>query len=203
MVKPVKGSDLFRQMPKIQGHGSSSVLNDEQLDLLIANAPAPKYRALWTLQRYTASRISEALSLRWLDVSAGYISFRRSTTKTKQTRQLPQVEPLRKALAAYKEEWAKEWGWTPRGQEILFYGPYSTTTPLSRQSADQALRDTCQKLGFFGVSTHVFRRSLAQRCVNNGVPLRTVQSITGHKNLGSLSSYLDATPEQIASAIYS
>ena len=188
-------------MPKIQGHGSSSVLTDSQLDLLIANAPHPKYACLWQLQRYTASRVSEALALRWMDVSAGYVSFRRSTTKTKQTRQLPQVEPLREALDTYRAHWAADWGWTPKGTEILFYGPYSSTTPLTRQSADDALRKTCQMLGFIGVSTHVFRRSLAQRCVNNGVPLRTVQSITGHKNLGSLSAYLDATESQVAAAI--
>jgi integrase/recombinase XerD len=199
---PVKGDAPFNPMPKIAGVGKSLALSDEQLDLLIESAPAPKYKCLWTLQRYTASRISEALALRWRDVSNGYVSFRKSTTKTKQTRQLPQVDPLRQALEVYRKQWAAEWGWQPKGNEILFYGPYSTVTPITRQTADRALRQTCENLGLHGVSTHVFRRSLAQRCVNNGTPLRVVMQVTGHRSLSSLGEYLDASEEQVASAIY-
>lgn len=188
-------------MPKINGNGKATALTDNELDLLIATAPAPKYKALWTLQRYTAARVSEALALRWNDVGSGYVTFRKSTTKTKRTRQLLQVAPLKECLDTFRLEWEQEWGWAPKGSECLFTGPFSTTQPLTSRAADTALRKTCQSLGFLGVSTHSFRRSLAQRCVANGVPLRVVMSITGHRSLGSLGEYLDATESQVAAAI--
>jgi integrase/recombinase XerD len=77
----------------------------------------------------------------------------------------------------------------------------STTTPQTRQAADKALRQTCTRLGLEGVSTHSFRRSLAQAAVGRGVPLHVVQAVTGHKSLGSLGEYLAATDAEVLAAI--
>ena len=185
---------------KIDRNGKAAALTDAQLDQLLAAAPSPRYRALWSIQRWTAARIGEALSLTWADLN-GCVTFRAALTKTKTTRQVPVVAPLRQALADYRAAWATEHGHDPAPGEALFPAAGSTTTPQTRQAADKALRATCGRIGFEGVSTHSFRRSLAQAAVGRGVPLHVVQKLTGHKSLGSLGEYLAATDAEVLAAI--
>lgn len=185
---------------KVDRNGKARALTDLELDQLLAAAPSPRYRALWAVQRWTAARISEALALRWADLN-GCATFRRVTTKTGKTRQVPISATLRAELAAYRDAWAAEHGHAPTPSEALFPAAGSTTTPQTRQAADKALRATCSRLGFEGVSTHSFRRSLAQSAVSRGVPLHVVQAVTGHKSLGSLGEYLAATDAEVLAAI--
>lgn len=185
---------------KIDRNGKAAALTDEQLAQLLEAAPSPRYAALWSVQRWTAARISEALALRWADVN-GCLTYRAATTKTKRTRQVPIVPALREALTAYRVAWESEHGHPPAPGEALFPAAGSTTTPQTRQAADKALRQTCSRLGLEGVSTHSFRRSLAQSAVGRGVPLHVVQKLTGHKSLGSLGEYLSATEAEVLAAI--
>lgn len=185
---------------KIDRNGKAAALTDAQLDQLLAAAPSPRYRALWSIQRWTAARIGEALSLTWADLN-GCVTFRAALTKTKTTRQVPVVAPLRQALADYRAAWVAEHGHDPAPGEALFPAAGSTTTPQTRQAADKALRATCSRIGLEGVSTHSFRRSLAQAAVGRGVPLHVVQKLTGHKSLGSLGEYLAATDAEVLAAI--
>ena len=168
---------------------------------LIEAAPSPRYRALWSVQRWTAARISESLALTWADVAGSKVTYRRASTKTKSTRQLPQVEQLRVELERYRLAWARDHGHEPLSQEALFPAAGSTTSPMTRQAADKALRATCRCLGLTGVSLHSFRRTAAQDAVDRGVPLHVVQALTGHKSLGSLGEYLAASEEQVLTAI--
>ncbi|WP_216901152.1 site-specific integrase [Synechococcus sp. CCY 9618] len=185
---------------KIDRNGKAAALTNAQMDQLLAAAPSPRYACLWAVQRWTAARISEALALRWADVN-GCLTYRAATTKTKRTRQVPIVPSLRDALIAYRSFWEAEHGHAPAPGEALFPAAGSTTTPQTRQAADKALRLTCARLGFEGVSTHSFRRSLAQAAVGRGVPLHVVQKLTGHKSLGSLGEYLSATEAEVLAAI--
>lgn len=185
---------------KIDRNGKARALTDAELDQLLAAAPSPRYRALWSVQRWTAARVSEALALRWADVN-GCLTYRAATTKTGRTRQVPICPALREALTAYRASWAAEHGHAPAPGEALFPAAASTETPQSRQAADKALRQTCQRLGLEGVSTHSFRRSLAQAAVGRGVALHVVQRLTGHKSLGSLGEYLEATEAEVLAAI--
>ena len=181
-------------------HGKAAAFTDEQLDALLAAAPSPRYYCLWAIQRWSAARISEALALSWADIN-GVVTFRRASTKTKTTRQVPIVPALREALAVYRAAWEAEHGHAPAPTEAMFPAAGSTTTPQSRQAADKALRATCARLALQGVSTHSFRRSLAQSAVGRGVPLHVVQKLTGHKSLGSLGEYLSATDAEVLAAI--
>lgn len=194
----VRGGDPVAE--KVNRNGKAAALSESQLDALIAAAPSPRYAALWSLQRWTAARIGEALSLRWGDLN-GSVTFRRATTKTRSTRQAPVVPPLRDALDAYREAWAAEHGHAPRRDEYVFPARGRTAEPMTRQAADKAMRATCDAIGLTGASTHSFRRSLAQRLVRDGHPLSLVQKATGHKSLSSLGEYLEATDEEVLAAI--
>jgi integrase/recombinase XerD len=129
------------------------------------------------------------------------VTYRRATTKTKTTRQVPTGKRLEAELAAYRQAWAVEHGHAPSRDECLFPAAGSTTTPQSRQAADKALRQTCARLGLEGVSLHSFRRTAAQDAVGRGLPLHVVQALTGHKSLGSLGEYLQASRDEVLAAI--
>lgn len=186
---------------KIDRSGKAAALTADQFAALLEAAPSPRYRALWAVQRFTAARISEALALRWADVAGQQITYRRSTTKTKTTRQLKQHPALQQVLEAYRQDWAAEHGHQPTPSEALFPAAGSTTSPQTRQAADKALRKVCGALGLEGVSLHSFRRTAAQQAVASGAPLHVVQRLTGHKSLGSLGEYLEATDDEVLAAI--
>lgn len=186
---------------KVDRHGKAAALTAAQFDELLAAAPSARYRALWAVQRWTAARISEALALSWADVAGDRVTYRRANTKTQRTRQLPIAAQLAAELAAYRQAWAEEHGHAPMPSEVLFPGAGSTTSPMSRQAADKALRATCKRLGLEGVSLHSFRRTAAQDAVSRGLPLHVVQAFTGHKSLGSLGEYLEASEAEVLAAI--
>ncbi len=185
---------------KVARNGTAAVLASEQLDALLDAAPSPRYRALWALQRWTAARIGECLALRWGDLSV-VVTFRRANTKTKTTRQVPVAPLLAAELEHYRAAWAIREGHSPSRDEALFPAKGSTHTPMTRQAADKALRQTCDALGLAGVSTHSFRRSFATGALKRGVTLPTIQKVTGHKSLGSLGHYLDVDESEVLAAI--
>lgn len=185
---------------KVDRNGKAATLSPEQLDALLEAAPSPRYRALWSVQRWTAGRISEVLALRWGDLN-GVVTFRSATTKTRSTRQVPTHPRLAEELAAYRLAWEAEHGHAPARDEVLFPAAGSTHSPMTRQAADKALRATCATLGLEGVSTHSFRRSLATDAVRRGISLPAIQRVTGHKNLGSLGHYIDIEDAEVLAAI--
>lgn len=185
---------------KVQRNGKAAALSADELAALLEAAPV-RYRCLFALQRATAARISEALALTWGDVIGAQVTFRRCTTKTKATRQVPQSAALQAELATWRNAWTQEYGRQPKPSEAVFPGAGSTTSSQTRQAADLALRKLCKQVGLEGVSLHSFRRTAAQSAVARGIPLHHVQALTGHRSLGSLGEYLQATPEQVLAAI--
>ena len=185
---------------KVDRHGRARVLNPEELDALLDAAPSPRYRCLWAIQRWSAARIGEALALRWADIN-GCITYRRANTKMGETRQVPCSNRLATELAAYRDVWAIEHGHPPNRDEVLFPARGSTTSPMSKQAADMALRKACKDLGLEGVSTHSFRRSFATGALRRGADLPTIQLITGHRSLAGLSPYLEADQAQVVAIL--
>ena len=61
---------------------------------------------------------------------------------------------------------------------------------------DKILRVTCLKIGVEGVSIHSFRRTALTQMHNASIPLRNIQEILGHNDLGTLQRYLEVSPEQ-------
>ena len=173
---------------KTNRNGKAAILTEEQFSALLEAAPSPIHATLWLLQRKTAARISEALQLRWCDVD-GVITFRKQTTKTKTTRQIPIDADLHAALVALRPADAGD-------ADYIFHSASSTTQALTRQAADKALRATCARLGFKGVSTHSFRRTTATNLAQH-FALHEVASFTGHTSLSALQHYLQADPTKL------
>ncbi len=177
---------------KVDGNGQGKILTAEELRLLFTDGLiTTRDRALFGICLYTGCRVSEALALQTTDIKSGTITFRKSTTKGKlKTRVVDIQTGLAELLADYQP--------TPGA---LFPGLRGVTLRLTRFAADKILRDACKRVGLVDVSTHSFRRTALTMMSSAGVPLRHIQEISGHNDLGTLQRYLEVTPEQRKKAV--
>lgn len=175
-------------MPKRDRNGQAEIWTDEKLDQLWLEL-APRFRALFSICLYTGCRVSEARQLQAEDLIGDHIVFRKQTTKSKGTRQV-KIHPRLKTVLGDIEL-------PPEG--YLFSGKVGGC--ITRQTADYALRQACDRLGFRGYSTHSFRRTALTRLSNAGVPLRVIQKISGHASLAELQKYLEVSDDQLEDAI--
>lgn len=176
---------------KVNGNGRAAILSPVQLRRLFKyGLECPRDRALFGIMFYTGCRVSEALQLKCADVFLTHIVFRKANTKGKlDTREACISPDLAVILNEYK----------PRGVFMFPSHNYSADT-LSRSTADRILRSAFDRLEIRGASTHSFRRTALTTMHNAGVPLRVIQSISGHRRLEQLSRYLEVTDEQVYEA---
>ena len=177
---------------KVDGNGQWKILTPDELRLLFTEGlRSERDRALFGICLYTGCRVSEALALQTTDIRGGTLTFRKSTTKGKLKTRVVDIQPgLAQLLAEYT---------TKPG--ALFPGMRGRSPTLTRFTADKILRDACERVGLVGVSTHSFRRTALTMMSSAGIPLRVIQEISGHNDLGTLQRYLEVTPEQRRKAV--
>lgn len=186
---------------KINRHGKAKILTPEEITLLFNQGLTnPRDRALFGVCLYCACRINEACTIRVNDVyrCKGEVKeeliIRKCYSKGKlATRSIPVIEELRQLLI--------NWYPSPRGW-FVFPSRYGNSH-LSPDSAGRILRQACAKLDIEGVSTHSFRRTALTIMSNNGIPLRVIQEVSGHRNLDVLQNYLEVLPSQVRGAVSS
>jgi integrase/recombinase XerD len=178
---------------KVSGNGQAKVLTSQELRRLFEEGlTTSRDRALFGICLFTGCRVSEALALRTTDIKAGTLTFRKSTTKGKLKTRVVDIQPgLAQLLAGYQ----------PAKQGPLFPGMRGRSEYLTRFAADKILRDACKRIGIEGVSTHSFRRTALTQMCDAGIPLRHIQDISGHNDLGTLQRYLEVSPEHRRKAV--
>lgn len=178
---------------KVAGNGQAKVLTATEVKTLFLHGfLTQRDRALFGICLYTACRISEALHLHTSDIKRQVIIFRKRHTKGNlATREVDVPPPLEALLADYH----------PKPNDWMFPGKRGLRETLSRHRADKILRDACKRIGVEGVSTHSFRRTALTMMSSAGIPLRTIQAISGHHDLGVLQRYLEVSPEARRQAV--
>ena len=69
-------------MVKSNRNGQAASLSPEQLDALAQELP-PAPRAVFSICRFTAARVTEALSLRWENITQSEVVIPKNVTKKK------------------------------------------------------------------------------------------------------------------------
>jgi integrase/recombinase XerD len=186
---------------KCDRNGQAKILSDGEVTAIF-NLLNPRDKAIFGICLFCGCRISEALSIRAGDVGNGMITLRKANTKGKKgSRSLPISPSLEKILNDYINSISRsERVATASPKEYLFPGR-AGDKPLTRAYTDLVLRQACDRLGFKGISTHSFRRTALTRMHAAGVPLRTIQKISGHSSLGALAFYLEVTDENVRDAV--
>ena len=178
---------------KVRGNGQGKVLTSDELRRLFTDGlNSPRDRALFAICLFTGCRVSEALALQTTDIKSGTLTFRKSTTKGKLKTCVVDIQP---ALAAILAEYQL------RKPGALFPFGVRGKEHLTRFMADKILKYACRRIGVEGVSTHSFRRTALTQMHNAGIPLRHIQEISGHNDLGTLQRYLEVSPEQKRKAV--
>lgn len=177
---------------KVNGNGQGKVLSQEELRLLFTSGfRCPRDKALFGICLFTGCRVSEALALQTTDIKGGMLTFRKSTTKGKLKTRVVDIQPgLVVILSDYQ----------PRKTGFLFPGG-RPGQPLTRFMADKLLKEACDRVGLVGISTHSFRRTALTQMSSAGIPLRHIQEISGHNDLGTLQRYLEVSPDQRRKAV--
>ena len=183
---------------KINRFGKAEVLTPDQINLLFTEGfVKPRDKALFGVCLYAACRINEACTLFTRDVFGTngirpVLLLRSFNTKGKRDTREIQIHPtLRRYLEEYNPNLRKDY---------LFPGRHGLGH-IHKASADKILRAAFHFVGIEGASTHSFRRTALTRMSDAGVPLRHIQSISGHRTLAALERYLGVTDQQKQSAI--
>jgi integrase/recombinase XerD len=130
------------------------------------------------------------LALQTTDIKGETLTLRKSTTKGKLKTRVVDIQPgLAKLLQAHQVK-----------PGFLFPGG-RPGQPMTRFMADKILKKACERIGLVGVSTHSFRRTALTQMSSAGIPLRHIQEISGHNDLGTLQRYLEVSPDQRRKAV--
>jgi integrase/recombinase XerD len=113
--------------------------------------------------------------------------------KDKRTREVPSNWALKLMLGAYQ----------PPESGFLFPSLYKPDKHLSRQAIDKAFRRALKKAGLQnkGFSLYSARRGFITRLNDQGLDIKVIQRLTGHKSINSLIRYIDVTDDQLRNAI--
>ena len=178
--------------------GQAKILTSDDIKAVLKLLETPRDRAIFSLGIYTGLRISEIISLKQDQVfTTGGIRYILVACRLKKKRivysEIPIVSKLRQALTDYRENL--------RESEWLFPSDDSECGHLTRVAAHNILRRAFNTLKLEGAKTHSMRRTMLTTLSRAGVPLRTVQDISGHSNLGQLQAYLEVDPEDKHTAL--
>ncbi len=197
------------QQFKVNRSGSARVLSPDELSELIRCLKSP-HDLIIQICYYTAARITEVTLLRGEDIDLGSntLVYRAGNTKTKESRTAHIPQALHDALVAAHIPAtgflfpAKRSSGQPR--TVTRNGNTKTLPPrltISPQAVDKAVRLLLSEMGVRGASLHSFRRSMATHLQGEGLNLADIASVTGHKDLASLSHYLDADGDRATAAL--
>ena len=154
-------------------------------------------RAVLSTTRFTACRISEALSLKWHNLTATDVVVPKMITKRKKkTRTIPLNPKLAEELKKWRDTWAATFKKDPEPTDFIFPGRAGVSEHYSRKTVDEQFRVACKKLGIEGASTHSFRRSALTAASSAGIPVRHIQALSGHSSLDMLQRYIDVSDSQ-------
>lgn len=149
-------------------------------------------RALFGLGIYTGLRVGEIIALRYDQVftASGGVRNNLKVVRLKKKNtvysEIPIHPKLRERLTEYQKKITKgDW---------LFPSEDSATGHLERVRAHHILRDAFDRLRLDDASTHSMRRTCLTNMSRAGVPLRTIQEISGHASLSQLQEYLAVDP---------
>ena len=175
---PIRKAIPRRKIPKKKRDFWTS----EQIDRIIAKAPQPRIRLLWSFMAFAGLRVSEAKAMRPEAIYDGYIHIKGKGDKEAA---IPICPRLQREIDRYDRAW-----------KFTF-----SEEPL-RKAAAKAIPE-----GFPGKAhAHRFRHSFGSNLIRAGVNVKIVQTLMRHESITlTLDTYghiLDTDCEKAISKVY-
>ncbi len=158
-----------------------AVLSPEEVAQFLNAVAGLKYRAALTTIYAAGLRVSETVSLSVRDIDSGRMVIHVRLGKGAKDRYVMLSERLLVILRAYwKSERPKHW---------LFPGP-DPTRPLTVRSLQRACRAaaTTAKLDK-AVTVHTLRHCFATHLLEQGIDIRVIQDLLGHRHINATARY--------------
>ncbi len=173
--------------------GQARILTPKEIESVFKLLVSHRDKTLFAIGIYTGLRVSEIISLKQdqLFTASGIkyvLVVHRLKKKNTVYSEIPIVPKLRQALIEYRKTLIEASPW-------LFPSDESRCGHLTRVAAHNILSGVFKELKLEGAKTHSMRRTMLTTLSRAGVPLRTVQDISGHANLSQLQAYLEVYPE--------
>jgi integrase len=169
------------------------VLNQEEIDSLLAAAKNQKERMLVLVGLYFGTRISESLSLTFGDFkNTDHVRIQRMKGSNESVLRIPRN--LWSEIRALRKEYERQ-GYTVTSKTPLFKSRKGVDKPLNPTSAMNVLQDMFKRAGIRGkVGAHSFRKCFTTKIYElcGKDPVQTAV-YTGHKSIDSLISYIETT----------
>ncbi len=188
--------------------GKAKVLSSKEIQNVLKVLKSPRDKLLFATGLYTGLRISEIIGIKQEHVyttSGGIRNILKITRLKKKNTvysNIPIHPKLREQLQAYKKtlDHLDDLG-TP--SPWLFPSTDDPEEHIKRIRAHNILTEAFDTIGIDGGSTHSMRRTCLTNMSRAGIPLRTIQEISGHSNLSQLQEYLAVDPADSHRAIMS
>ena len=188
--------------------GKAKVLSSKEIGNVLKVLKSPRDKLLFATGLYTGLRISEIISIKQEHVyttSGGIRNILKVTRLKKKNTvysNIPIHPKLREQLQAYKKtlDHLDDLG-TP--SPWLFPSSDDPEEHIKRVRAHNILNEAFESFGIDGASSHSMRRTCLTNMSRAGIPLRTIQEISGHLNLSQLQEYLAVGPADSHRAIMS
>lgn len=172
--------------------GQAKILTQKEISDIFKVLKSNRDRVIFALGIYTGLRVGEIIALKYnqLFTAGGGVRNNLKVVRLKKKNtvysDIPVHPKLRERLQDYHKNIDKaEW---------LFASQDSSTGHLERVRAHYILRDAFDRLRLQDASTHSMRRTCLTNMSRAGVPLRTIQEISGHASLSQLQEYLAVDP---------
>lgn len=163
------------------------VITLEEFDYLLEHIRYPKYKCIAALMYSSGLRVSEAVALRYEDISRSQMRIHIRKSKNRRDRYTILSERCLDMLTDYWYTHKKPTDW-------LFPASQSKSGHTVTRTMGIVMKDASEKAGFKqNVCCHDLRHSCATHLLEAGVDLRTIQVILGHKEMKSTEIYLTVT----------
>ena len=168
------------------------ILSVEEMQKIIDSISNLKHKAVVSLMYSCAMRVGEAVNLKIkdLDTKNNRIIIKNGKGK------IDRVVMLDKSLLNLLREY---WG-VYKTNEYLFEG--AKGDKYSAKSIQTIVKSAANKIGLKKkISSHSLRHSCLTQLIKDGVDLRTIQKIAGHKNINTTAGYIRLVDEDIIGTV--
>jgi len=172
------------------------------LDYTATRKHSTRNRALVLASFYSGCRVGELSSLTYADVvdSEGKvrdeIRLKAENTKTKEARIVFVNAKLKKELQQYANVYK------PADTQLkFFYSQKRKSNGYNANTLTQFFHYLYKKAGVFGASSHSGRRTFITKLANQGVSVRVLASLAGHRNISTTQAYIDVNDDMKRKAV--